>query len=101
VRAPDENMCYPPLSWQTFDVDYAAARFDAEGKVTKKPVVTIRHNGVVIHDKVELPEKPPFYRGGGTEPLVPQGGPLHFQSHADDKHYVYRNIWIVEKKKSE
>jgi hypothetical protein len=98
VRAPDENMCFPPLSWQTFDVDYAAARFDAEGTVTKKPVVTIRHNGVVIHDKAELPEKPPFYRGGGTDPLVPQGGPLQFQKHADDKYFVYRNIWIVEKK---
>jgi hypothetical protein len=97
VRPPDENMCFPPLTWQTFDVDYTAAHFDADGQVIKKPVVTIRQNGVVIHDQVELPDKPPFYRGGGTEPLTPQGGALHFQSHADDRYYVYRNIWIVEK----
>lgn len=98
VRAPDENMCFPPLTWQTFDVDYTSARFDGDGLVVKKPVVTIRHNGVVIHDQVDLPDKPPFYRGGGTDPLSPQGGPLQFQSHADDRYYVYRNIWIVEKK---
>lgn len=75
IRAPDENMCLPPLTWQTFDVDYTAARFDADGQVIKKPVATIRHNGVVIHDQVELPDKPPFYRGGGTDSLSPQGGP--------------------------
>lgn len=98
VRAPDENMCLPPLTWQTFDIDYTAARFDSAGQVVQKPVVTVRHNGVVIHDRVELPDKPPVYRGGGTDPLSPQGGPLQFQSHADDRHYFYRNIWIVEKK---
>jgi hypothetical protein len=98
VRAPDENVCFPPLSWQTFDVDYTAARFDADGKIIKKPVVTIRHNGVVIHDQVELPETPPVYRGGGTDPLSPQGGPIHFQAHADDGGFTYRNIWVLEKK---
>ncbi len=98
VRAPDENMCFPPLTWQTLDVDYTAARFSPDGKVVQKPIVTIRHNDVVIHDRVELPEMPPVYRGGGTDPLSPQGGPLQFQSHADDKHYVFRNIWIMERK---
>lgn len=98
VRAPDENMSFSPLSWQTFDIDYTAARFNADDKVTQKPVVTIRQNGVVIHHQVELPETPPFYRGGGTDPLSRMGGPLHFQSHAQDEGYAYRNIWILPKK---
>ena len=98
VRAPDENMCLPPLTWQTFDVDYTAARFGGDGKIVQKPIVTVRQNGVLIHDRVELPDMPPFYRGGGTDPLSPQGGPLQFQSHADDRHYVYRNIWVLERK---
>ena len=95
VRGPDENMSFPPLSWQTFDIDYTAARFNADDRVVKKPVVTIRQNGVTIHDQVELPETPPFYRGGGTDPLSRAGGPLHFQSHAQDAGYAYRNNWIV------
>jgi len=97
VRAPDENMCLPPLTWQTFDVDYTAARFGVDGKIVQKPIVTVRQNGVLIHDRVELPDMTPFYRGGGTDPLSPQGGPLQFQSHADDRHYVYRNIWVLER----
>ena len=41
--------------------------------MVQKPVVTVRHNGVVIHDKVTLPEK-----GNGGRP-TPQGGPVFFQ----------------------
>ena len=88
-RAPDVNAALPPLSWQTFDVDFTAARFDPAGQMVQKPVVTVRHNGVVIHDKVTLPEK-----GNGGRP-TPQGGPVFFQAHGSPVRY--RNIWVVEK----
>lgn len=90
VAKPVVNMCFPPLSWQTYDVDFRCARFDAEGKKTEDAVVTIKHNGVVIHDKLTLKATP----GGGQNEEKP--GALFLQDHGDPVRF--RNIWIVEKK---
>ena len=86
---PNVNMCLPPLSWQTYDVDFQAAKFDDSGNKTKGAVVTIRHNGVVIHDQLEIAPTP----GGGRNDEKP--GALFLQNHGDPVRY--RNIWIVEK----
>ena len=87
---PKVNMCLPPLTWQTYDFDFQAARFDADGKKTKNAVVTIRHNGVVIHDKLEINGP----TGGGKKENA-QGGPIQLQGHGNP--VFYRNIWVVEK----
>src|SRR5262249_22326336 len=89
-RAPDIDMAFPPWSWQTYDVNFTAARFDAEGNMVESPVVTVRHNGVLVHDKVTLPEK------GNIGKPTAAGGPLHLQAHGSEVRY--RNIWVLEKK---
>lgn len=86
--APAVNMCFPPLTWQTYDIDFRAAKFDESGKKVKNAVVTVRHNGVVIHDRQELTAP----TGGGKKEDA-TGGPLQLQGHGNP--VFYRNIWVL------
>jgi hypothetical protein len=90
LRDPDQNLCFPPLSWQTYDIDFTAARFDAQGRKTADARVTVRHNGVVIHDNVALT------KGTTAAPVKegPQPSYLHLQNHGNPVRF--RNIWVVE-----
>jgi hypothetical protein len=90
VAKPIVNMCFPPLSWQTYDIDFTAAKYDASGKKTENARATIKHNGVVIHDNIELKSTP------GHHPEGPGPDHLYLQDHGNP--VVFRNIWVVEKK---
>ena len=90
IAEPKVNMCFPPLVWQTYDVDFTAAKYDENGKKTANARVTIKHNGVVIHDDLELPKGTPGRRAEGPGPA-----PLYLQGHGNP--VVYRNIWVVKK----
>ena len=87
---PSVNMCLPPLVWQTYDIDFETAKFDATGKKTKNAVATIKHNGVTIHNRVEIDGST-----GGGKPEGPTPGPIQLQGHGNP--VFYRNIWVVEK----
>jgi 3-keto-disaccharide hydrolase len=89
--APKVNMCYPPLTWQTYDVDFTNA-VAQDGKKTKNARITLRHNGVVIHDNFEINGK----TGGSRNDPEGTPGPIKLQGHGNP--LQYRNIWIVEKK---
>jgi hypothetical protein len=90
IAKPALNMCYPPLAWQTYDIDFTAARYDESGKKTKNARVTIKHNGVTIHDNLELTHGTP-----GRDPEGPGPGAIFLQDHGNP--VVFRNIWVVEK----
>ena len=87
---PAVNMCFPPLVWQTYDIDFTTAKFDSSGQKTKSAVATIKHNGVTIHDHLELKGPTP---GGKKEDST--GGPLQLQGHGNP--VFYRNVWVVPK----
>ena len=87
-HAPSVNMCYPPLRWQTYDIDFRAARFDPAGKKIKKAVVTVRQNGIVVQDHYELTNKT-----GAGKPEGPQPGPIYLQAHHNP--VFFRNVWII------
>ena len=89
---------YPPLvnasrgpgEWQAYDIIFTAPRF-AGGKLEKPAVVTVIHNGVVVHNATAYQ--------GPTEhkiikPYLPETatGPIKLQDHGNPVHF--RNIWI-------
>ncbi|HVS36348.1 MAG TPA: DUF1080 domain-containing protein [Gemmataceae bacterium] len=87
---PAVNMCYPALSWQTYDIDFQAARYDADGKKTADAVVTVIHNGVKVHDHQDVPTKTGY---GDKEADTP--GPINLQDHGNPVYF--RNVWVIEK----
>lgn len=91
LHKPSVNMCFPPLSWQTYDIDFTPAAFDADGKKTANARATVIHNGVKVQDNVELKKE----TGGGTAEK-PEPGPFQIQNHGDP--LVFNNIWVVEVK---
>ena len=92
IADPAVNMCFPPLSWQTYDIAYHAAKFDDEGQKQMNAWMTVEHNGVVVHDKLDLP------RGTRAAPVKegPADGPIYLQNHGNP--IRFRNIWLVPTK---
>lgn len=93
VAKPKVNMCLPPLAWQTYDAEFTAAKYADTGKLVANPRITVRHNGVVIHDDIELPGD----RNTTAASLKagPEPGPVYLQNHGNPVRY--RNIWVVPK----
>jgi hypothetical protein len=89
IKAPAINMCYPPLSWQTYDIEFHAARFNTDGNKTANAVITVLHNGVKIHDRVEIP----FSTEDHKRKIEDRAGAIQLQNHGDPVRY--RNIWVV------
>jgi hypothetical protein len=85
------NMTFPPGRWQTYDIEFTAPRFNDEGQKIENARVTVRHNGVRVHDDVELPDG----TGAGSDRSEKTAGPLVLQEH--DNPVRFRNIWLVRK----
>lgn len=88
TKVPDVNMCLPPLVWQTYDIWFRAARFDEEGNKTESARLTVKHNGIKIHDDYEIPNKTGAGKKEGPEPMV-----ILLQNHSNPVRF--RNIWIM------
>jgi hypothetical protein len=72
-QKPAVNMCLPPLSWQTYDVEVKQGEGDTL-------LVTVWHNGVKVHED---------FKAKGS----PKGSPIQLQNHSNP--VVYRNIWVA------
>ena len=90
IAHPKLNMCFPPLRWQTYDVDLTAAVYEDSKKV-KDASMTVRLNGVVVQENVKLPKHTP----AAPVKMGPEPGPIYLQNHGNP--VFYRNIWVVKK----
>jgi hypothetical protein len=85
-HVPLANACRPQGQWQTYDIIFHAAKFDA-GKKTSNARATVIHNGVLIQDNAEITGP----TGGAIGQDETATGPLLLQEHG---HAVqYRNVW--------
>ena len=87
---PIVNACFPPLTWQTYDFDVTPAKFNDKGEKIANAVITVKHNGILVHDKAELAHETPGGKTEKTEAGEARG--LFLQGHGNK--VQYRNIWI-------
>ena len=72
IKAPDQNMCYPPFTWQTYEIDFAEPKYEDGKKVDgSEATVTVKQNGVRIHSRARFRKSPP----ARSSPPVPS--PAH------------------------
>ena len=74
---PAVDAVLPPLQWQTYDITFTAPSFNETGEKLTNATIHVVHNGMVIHDAVELGSGTP---GGVSDQEAPTG-PLLLQDH--------------------
>ncbi len=89
VAAPKVNACKAPTVWQSYDILFWPPVCQ-EGKKAEPARITVRQNGVLIHENQEIPVDN-TRAGLGGDPCTP--GPIHLQDHGDP--VQYRNIWLL------
>ncbi|MGB7324530.1 MAG: DUF1080 domain-containing protein [Rubripirellula sp.] len=89
-KKPDLNMCFPPLTWQTYDVVFTSPRWASDGTKIRNAHVTSWVNGVKVQDNVPLPAQ----TGAGKDE-APTLLPIKLQDHGDPVRY--RNVWLVDR----
>ncbi|MDG1984548.1 MAG: ThuA domain-containing protein [Planctomycetota bacterium] len=83
------DACKPAGYWQSYDIEFRSPRRSREGEKTENARMSVWHNGILIHDDVQV-DGPTAAAVGGDEP---GSGPLMLQDHG---HPVrYRNIWAL------
>lgn len=86
-HSPRINASYAPGQWQSFDVVFRAPRFDTSGrKIANARFEKVVHNGIIVHEDVELTGPTRASVFDDEQPL----GPLMFQG--DHGPVAYRNI---------
>jgi hypothetical protein len=87
---PLVNASRKPGEWQSYDIIFEAPRFEGD-KLIKPPIVTVLHNGVLVHNHQAFIGQMAHRIHKPFEPHGPEA-PLVIQNH--DVPVRYRNIWL-------
>jgi hypothetical protein len=92
---PLVNACRKPGEWQTYDVIFHRPEFKRK-KVVKPATFTVFHNGVLVHDRVELSGGTGWRGPHSISSYEPHGdkGPISLQDHGNP--VLFRNVWVRE-----
>ena len=92
-HSPLVNASRPAGDWQTFDIIFTAPVFNDDKTLKSPAYFTVFHNGVLIHNHVEL-TGPTTHEEYTEYKYHEPKGPVKLQSHGS--RVSYRNIWIRE-----
>ena len=51
---PLVNACLPPGEWQTYDIYFESPRWNEQGELVKKAIITVIQNGIIVQNHYEL-----------------------------------------------
>jgi hypothetical protein len=89
VRPPLTVACFQEEVWNTYEIEFQAPRYDAQGnKLSNARMVLVTLNGVVVQENTEVPAATP---AGLAEAQGPAG--LMLQDHGNL--VAFRNIWVI------
>ena len=96
---PLVNPSKPPGEWQTYDILFESPRWNDQGELIKKAIITVLHNGVVVQNHYEL-----VGCTDGINSVVPWVTPSKYPSPHSPEVFIelqdhrnpvrFRNIWI-------
>ena len=90
---PLVNAMTSPMEWQVYDIIFHAPEFDEEGNKTKSGALTLLHNGVLVHNHVEI--KGTTEHSGPPRNIAHGDDVILIQDHNDGANFVsFRNIWL-------
>ena len=92
-KPADTNETRKRGEWQHYVIFFQAAKWDkpadgAKPKKTQNVRMTVFHNGVKVHDDVDVPNKTGHGRPEGPEPRE-----IHIQNHGWP--VAFRNVWVL------
>jgi hypothetical protein len=90
---PLVNVSRAPGEWQTYEIVFRRPRFAADGSLLRPAVVTVLHNGVVVHASQDMTGATAHMRRAVYEAHADRL-PISLQDHGDLVRF--RNIWVRE-----